>query len=188
MTPPAREYRQSKTLVSIPPNPSAITNNGTDVDLKFGTRVTFDGVTLGTITCDATVLSRDAAGNPVCPETVRTVPVAEEHTARPLTGTTRTARSSLRTPVACTANVFASVTGEVAAYHRTRCVESWLRFASRLLPLLPRQVVQCSLLSLGHRWHRLLAGLREMAGNLGHTRYFRQSSPRSGALARGRSP
>jgi hypothetical protein len=55
------------TLVSIPPNPSAITTNDTDVDLKFGTCVTFDGVTLGTITCDATVLSRDAAGNPVCP-------------------------------------------------------------------------------------------------------------------------
>jgi hypothetical protein len=52
------------TLVSIPPNPSAIQNNGTDVDLKFGTRATFDGVTIGSITCDATVLSR---GTTVCP-------------------------------------------------------------------------------------------------------------------------
>jgi hypothetical protein len=52
------------TLVSVPPNPSAITNNGTDVDLKFGTRVTFGGVTIGTIVCDTTVLSR---GSTVCP-------------------------------------------------------------------------------------------------------------------------
>jgi hypothetical protein len=53
------------TLVSIPPNPSSITNNSTfDVDLKFGTRATFEGVTIGTITCDATVLSR---GTTVCP-------------------------------------------------------------------------------------------------------------------------
>jgi parallel beta helix pectate lyase-like protein len=53
------------TLVSIPPNPSIITGNSTfDVDLKFGTRATFDGVTIGTITCDATVLSR---GTTVCP-------------------------------------------------------------------------------------------------------------------------
>ena len=39
-------------------------NNGTDVDLRFGTRATFDGVTIGSITCDATVLSR---GSTVCP-------------------------------------------------------------------------------------------------------------------------
>jgi hypothetical protein len=53
------------TLASIPPNPSTITDNSTfDVDLKFGTRTTFDGVTIGTITCDATVLSR---GSTVCP-------------------------------------------------------------------------------------------------------------------------
>jgi hypothetical protein len=53
------------TLVSIPSNPSSIENNtGTDVDLRFGTRVTFDGVTIGNITCDATVLSR---GSTVCP-------------------------------------------------------------------------------------------------------------------------
>ena len=52
------------TLASIPPNPSAIENNGTDVDLKFGTRATFQDVAIGTIACDATVLSR---GSTVCP-------------------------------------------------------------------------------------------------------------------------
>jgi hypothetical protein len=51
-------------LASIPTNPSVVENNGTDVDLTFGTRATFDGVTIGTITCDATVLSR---GTTVCP-------------------------------------------------------------------------------------------------------------------------
>jgi hypothetical protein len=52
------------SLASIPTNPCAVENNGTDVDLKFGTRVTFEGVTIGTITCDATVLSRPST---VCP-------------------------------------------------------------------------------------------------------------------------
>ena len=52
------------TLISDPSNPSSITNNDQDVDLKFGTRATFDGVTIGTIACDATVLSR---GSTVCP-------------------------------------------------------------------------------------------------------------------------
>jgi Right handed beta helix region len=53
------------TLVSVPSNPSSIQNNSdTDVDLRFGTRVTFGGVTIGTIICDATVLSR---GSTVCP-------------------------------------------------------------------------------------------------------------------------
>jgi hypothetical protein len=54
----------SLTLVSIPPNPSSITGNGTDVDLRFGTRTTIDGVTIGTTVCDKTVLSR---GTTVCP-------------------------------------------------------------------------------------------------------------------------
>ena len=44
--------------------PSRIEQNGTDVDLRFGTRATFQGVTIGSITCDATVLSR---GTTVCP-------------------------------------------------------------------------------------------------------------------------
>jgi len=52
-------------LVSVPSNPSSIQNNrGTDVDLRFGTRVTFGGVTIGSITCDGTVLSR---GTTECP-------------------------------------------------------------------------------------------------------------------------
>jgi hypothetical protein len=51
-------------FISIPPNPSTITGNGTDVELSFGARATFDGVAVGTITCDATVLSR---GTTVCP-------------------------------------------------------------------------------------------------------------------------
>jgi Right handed beta helix region len=51
-------------FISIPPNPSAITGNGVDVDLRFGARATFDGVEVGTITCDSTVLSR---GTTVCP-------------------------------------------------------------------------------------------------------------------------
>ncbi len=51
-------------FISIPPNPSAITGNGLDVDLRFGARATFDGVAVGTITCDGTVLSR---GTTVCP-------------------------------------------------------------------------------------------------------------------------
>jgi hypothetical protein len=52
------------TFISIPPNPSAITGNGVDVDLRFGARATIQGVEVGTITCDSTVLSR---GTTVCP-------------------------------------------------------------------------------------------------------------------------
>jgi len=52
------------TIRSDPTKPSRIVNNGTDVDLKFGTRATFDGVAIGSITCDQTVLSR---GTTVCP-------------------------------------------------------------------------------------------------------------------------
>ena len=52
------------TFISIPENPSAITGNGVDVDLRFGARATFAGVDVGTITCDSTVLSR---GTTVCP-------------------------------------------------------------------------------------------------------------------------
>ena len=52
------------TIVSDSSKPSSIVDNGTDVDLRFGTRVTFDGVTIGSIICDATVLSR---GTTVCP-------------------------------------------------------------------------------------------------------------------------
>lgn len=53
------------TLVSIPPNPSSITGNtDVDVNLSFGTRSTINGVAVGTVTCDGTVLSR---GTTVCP-------------------------------------------------------------------------------------------------------------------------
>jgi hypothetical protein len=52
------------TLASVPANPSTITGNGTDVNLGFGTRSTIDGVTIGTLVCDATVLSR---GTRTCP-------------------------------------------------------------------------------------------------------------------------
>ena len=55
----------SLTLVSIPPNPSAIQGNGTaDLALTFGSRSTIDGVQVGAMQCDATVLSR---GTSVCP-------------------------------------------------------------------------------------------------------------------------
>jgi len=46
-------------------NPSSITGNTTvDVDLRFGTRATLGEVTIGTIVCETTVLSR---GSTVCP-------------------------------------------------------------------------------------------------------------------------
>jgi hypothetical protein len=49
----------------IPPAPSNITGNDTDVDLRFGSRAIFgNAVTIGTIKCDKTVLSR---GSMVCP-------------------------------------------------------------------------------------------------------------------------
>src|SRR5262249_34091333 len=54
------------TLLAVPPNPSAVRNNtAADADLRFGTRVTVDGVTFGTpLKCDGTVLSR---GSTKCP-------------------------------------------------------------------------------------------------------------------------
>lgn len=52
------------TILSEPATPSSISGNGLDVDLKFGTRATFYGVTIGSIACDTTVLSR---GTTVCP-------------------------------------------------------------------------------------------------------------------------
>ena len=52
-------------FISIPPNQSAITGNGSDVDLRFGARAIFDGVAIGTLTCDSTVLSR---GTTMCPK------------------------------------------------------------------------------------------------------------------------
>jgi hypothetical protein len=52
------------TFATMPPNPSAIQSNGTDIRLSFGTKSTINGVTVGTIVCDGTVLSR---GTTVCP-------------------------------------------------------------------------------------------------------------------------
>jgi hypothetical protein len=52
------------TLASIPQNPSTIQSNGTDVIFSFGTKSTIEGVTIGTMVCDKTVLSR---GTKVCP-------------------------------------------------------------------------------------------------------------------------
>ena len=52
------------TILSMPATPSSISGNGLDVSLAFGTRATFQGVAIGSITCDATVLSR---GTTVCP-------------------------------------------------------------------------------------------------------------------------
>jgi hypothetical protein len=52
------------TFTSIPPNPSAVQTNGTDIKLTFGTKSTINGVVVGTIVCDSTVLSR---GTIVCP-------------------------------------------------------------------------------------------------------------------------
>jgi parallel beta helix pectate lyase-like protein len=52
------------TFASLPPNPSAVQSNGTDVFLTFGTKSTINGLAVGTIVCDATVLSR---GTTTCP-------------------------------------------------------------------------------------------------------------------------
>ena len=52
------------TLRSTQANPSTITGNGSDMRLLFGTRSTIEGVTIGTLVCDATVLSR---GTKICP-------------------------------------------------------------------------------------------------------------------------
>ena len=52
------------TLRSVQANPSTITGNSSDMRLLFGTRSTIEGVTIGTLTCDATVLSR---GTTICP-------------------------------------------------------------------------------------------------------------------------
>lgn len=46
------------TIVSVPPNPSRIIENGIDFDLGFGTRMTSDQVEFASISCDQTVLTR----------------------------------------------------------------------------------------------------------------------------------
>ena len=52
------------TILSESATPSSISGNTLDVDLKFGTRTTFEDVTIGSIACDNTVLSQ---GTTVCP-------------------------------------------------------------------------------------------------------------------------
>ena len=52
------------TFASTPPNPSAVQSNGTDIRLRFGTKSTINGLAVGTVVCDGTVLSR---GTTVCP-------------------------------------------------------------------------------------------------------------------------
>jgi hypothetical protein len=52
------------TILSESATPSSISGNTLDVDLKFGTRAHFNGVTIGSIACDNTVLSQ---GTTVCP-------------------------------------------------------------------------------------------------------------------------
>lgn len=52
------------TIVSVPPNPSTVDTNQTDMALDFGTRMTIDGVTLTSLVCDGTVLVR---GTTACP-------------------------------------------------------------------------------------------------------------------------
>jgi hypothetical protein len=47
---------------------ATITGNGTDVVLLFGSLGTFNGNTIGTITCDETVLLRGDTGV-ICPTT-----------------------------------------------------------------------------------------------------------------------
>ena len=55
----------SLTVISIPPKPSVIQDNSLiDTDLRFGTRMTVNGATLGNLKCDGTVLSR---GTTTCP-------------------------------------------------------------------------------------------------------------------------
>lgn len=53
-------------LESTPANPITVAGNGLDVDLRFGTRSTLqgEGLTIGTISCEASVLSR---GTRTCP-------------------------------------------------------------------------------------------------------------------------
>ena len=47
-------------------DPPVINANDLDIDLTFGSRVTFNDVTYHTISCDGTVLTRDANGDSFC--------------------------------------------------------------------------------------------------------------------------
>ena len=52
------------TIESDPLKLSSIVNNGTDVNLEFVTRAAVDGVTMGSIVCDAMVLSPGSTVDP----------------------------------------------------------------------------------------------------------------------------
>jgi hypothetical protein len=54
----------SLTLVSVPFNPSVVSSNTLDLNARFGTRLTVNGVAFATQTCEPTVLAR---GVPGCP-------------------------------------------------------------------------------------------------------------------------
>lgn len=52
-------------LVSVPPSPHDVTGNGTDIDLRFGSRMTFGGPPfVGSVVCDGTALARGSADCP----------------------------------------------------------------------------------------------------------------------------
>jgi hypothetical protein len=52
------------TIRQDPAHPPTISGNTPDIDLRFGTRAVFDGVTFSSVTCDATVLAQGIAGCP----------------------------------------------------------------------------------------------------------------------------
>jgi hypothetical protein len=54
----------SLILVSIPPNPSVVSSNALDLDARFGSRLTVNGVSFATKKCEPSVLAR---GVPACP-------------------------------------------------------------------------------------------------------------------------
>jgi hypothetical protein len=54
----------SLILVSLPPNPSVVSSNLLDLDARFGSRLTVNGVEFATKKCEPTVLAR---GVPTCP-------------------------------------------------------------------------------------------------------------------------
>lgn len=54
-------------VVSIPPNPSLIVNNRLDIDVQFGSRITFEDVEVESVACDETALVRGSIGCPIEP-------------------------------------------------------------------------------------------------------------------------
>ena len=54
----------SLILVSIPPNPSLVTSNVLDLDTRFGSRLTVNGLAFSTKKCEASVLARGVLACP----------------------------------------------------------------------------------------------------------------------------